>query len=90
MYERPETAIAKADVLSLDCTALWFLTETHRGFRHKNAPLTALLVALPLIMIFVRKIKKICTVPNIGNEALYTVYKTKNVTSSHSVCVFNW
>ena len=57
-------------------------------FRHKNAPLMVLLVALPLIMKFLRGMKKICTVPNIGNEVLFTVYKTKNVTSSHSVCVF--
>ena len=40
MYERPETAITKADVLSPDCTVPWFLTETYRGFRHKNVPLT--------------------------------------------------
>ena len=39
MYERPETVIAKANVLSLDCTVLWLLTETHQGFRHKNSPI---------------------------------------------------
>lgn len=44
MYERLEIAIAKAEVQSLDCTAVWFFTQIHRGFRHKNVPLTILSV----------------------------------------------
>ena len=30
-----------------------------------------------------------CTVPKIDNEAVYMVYKTKDATPSHFVCVLN-
>ena len=60
MHERPETAIAKAGVISLDCTALWFLTEIYREFRRKNSPIDDFAGCF--------------------NEALFTVYKIKNVT----------